>query len=101
VSVITFQVVGKSSTEVVDRICQRGRFRIVSGNCWAPRPTHDVLKLDEDGLVRVSFVHYNTVAEVREFCKELDSVLHSMKVDNYLIRLCRVHMSCKLRDIKV
>ncbi|KAH9997471.1 putative nonribosomal peptide synthase [Xylariaceae sp. FL0662B] len=80
VSVITFQVLGKSSTDVANRICQRGRFRIVSGNCWAPRPTHDVLKLDEEGLIRVSFVHYNTVAEVREFCKELNSVLDSIKV---------------------
>ncbi|KAI1085426.1 putative nonribosomal peptide synthase [Whalleya microplaca] len=82
VSVITFRVIGRSSTEVANRICQRGRFRVVSGNCWAPRPTHDVLKLDEDGLIRVSFVHYNTVAEVREFCKEIDSVLDSMKADN-------------------
>jgi hypothetical protein len=65
------------------------RFRIVSGNCWAPRPTHDVLKLDAEGLVRVSFVHYNTVAEVQEFCGELDSVLDSMKADNQLIHLCK------------
>lgn len=81
VAVITFQVVAKSSTDVANKICQRGRFRIVSGNCWAPRPTHDVLKLDEDGLIRVSFVHYNTVAEVREFCTELDSILDSMEAD--------------------
>lgn len=79
VSVITFQIIGKSSKEVVNRICQRGRLRIVAENCWVPRPTHDVLKLDEDGLIRVSFVHCNTIAEVREFCKELDSVLDSMK----------------------
>lgn len=82
VSVITFQVIGKSSSEVANKICQRGRFRITSGNCWAPRPTHDVLKLDDEGLVRVSFVHYNTVAEVREFCKELDSVLDSVKTND-------------------
>ena len=82
VPVITFQVVGKSCTKVVNRICRKGRFRVVSGNCWAPRPTHDVLKLDEEGLIRVSFVHYNTVAEVREFCREIDSVLESMKADD-------------------
>ena len=79
VSVITFVVVGKSSAEVVKRVCQKGRFRIVAGACWAPRPTHDVLKLDGEGLVRVSFVHYNTVAEVKEFCKELDAVLEAME----------------------
>lgn len=75
VSLITFKVIGKSSTAVADRINRRGRFRISSGNNWAPRPTHDVLRLDEEGPIRVSFVHYNTVAEVREFCREIDLVL--------------------------
>lgn len=82
VSVITFQVLGKSSTAVADKVCQKGRFRIVSGNCWAPRPTHDVLKLDDEGIVRVSFVHYNTVAEVQEFCTLLDGVLDEITAEN-------------------
>ena len=79
VAVVTFAVVGKGSSEVVARICRKGRFRIVSGSCWAPRPTHDVLGLGEEGLVRVSFVHYNTVKEVREFCAELDKVVGEME----------------------
>jgi selenocysteine lyase/cysteine desulfurase len=79
VSVITFKVLHQSSRDVVKRICQKGRFRIVAGNCWAPRPTHDVLGLDDEGLIRVSFVHYNTVDEVREFCEHLDGVLCEMK----------------------
>ena len=77
VSLITFKVIGKSSTAVAEKINQRGRFRISSGNNWAPRPTHDVLRLDEEGPIRVSFVHYNTIAEVREFCNEIDLVLDS------------------------
>ncbi|KAK2592653.1 hypothetical protein QQS21_009652 [Conoideocrella luteorostrata] len=77
VPVITFRIIGESCLDVTNTICQKGRFRVVSGNCWAPRPTHDVLGLDEDGLIRVSFVHYNTVAEVKEFCKELDLILTS------------------------
>lgn len=80
ISVITFRVIGQSCLEVTNKICRGGRFRVVSGNCWAPRPTHDVLGLDEDGLIRVSFVHYNTVAEVREFCKELDVVLSELGI---------------------
>ncbi|TIA37077.1 putative nonribosomal peptide synthase [Aureobasidium pullulans] len=75
VSVITFEVIGRSCNDVTNQICRKGRFRVVSGNCWAPRPTHDVLKLGPDGLIRVSFVHYNTVAEVHEFCQELDSIV--------------------------
>ncbi|THX80356.1 putative nonribosomal peptide synthase [Aureobasidium pullulans] len=75
VSVITFEVIGRSCNDVTNQICRKGRFRVVSGNCWAPRPTHDVLKLGPDGLIRVSFVHYNTIAEVHEFCQELDSIV--------------------------
>lgn len=78
VPVVTFRVIGKTCLEVTNKICQKGRFRVVSGNCWAPRPTHDVLGLDEDGLIRVSFVHYNTVAEVKEFCEELDLVVATL-----------------------
>ncbi|GFF24079.1 leptomycin B resistance protein pmd1 [Aspergillus udagawae] len=79
VPVITFEVIGHSSMVVANKVNQRGRFRVVSGNCWAPRPTHDVLGLGAEGLIRVSFVHYNTVAEVQEFCTELDSVLETLK----------------------
>ncbi|KAF5857862.1 hypothetical protein ETB97_005206 [Aspergillus alliaceus] len=75
VPVITFQVIGESSREIMDRINRQTQFRIVSGHCWAPRPTHDVLNLDDNGLIRVSFVHYNTVEEVREFCEALQRVL--------------------------
>lgn len=45
VSVITFEVIGRSCNDVTNQICRKGRFRVVSGKCWAPRPTHDVLKL--------------------------------------------------------
>jgi selenocysteine lyase/cysteine desulfurase len=75
VSVITFTVIGHSSSDIVKKVCQKGRFRIVAGSCWAPRPTHDVLGLDEEGLIRVSFVHYNTISEVKEFTREFDAIL--------------------------
>ncbi|CAG8028349.1 unnamed protein product [Penicillium olsonii] len=76
---ITFQVLGLSPTAVTDAINQRDRFRVVSGNCWAPRPTHDVLGCGEEGLIRVSFVHYNTVDEVKEFCGQVEAVVRELK----------------------
>ncbi|KAE8371926.1 hypothetical protein BDV26DRAFT_298352 [Aspergillus bertholletiae] len=75
VPVITFQAIGQSSREIMNQINRQTQFRIVSGHCWAPRPTHDVLNLDDNGLIRVSFVHYNTVEEVREFCEALQGIL--------------------------
>lgn len=77
VPVITFQVIGESSRDIMNRINQQTPFRIVSGHCWSPRPTHDVLKLDSDGLIRISLVHYNTVEEVRDFSEALQGVLKS------------------------
>ncbi|KAB8263316.1 hypothetical protein BDV32DRAFT_146645 [Aspergillus pseudonomiae] len=76
VPVITFQVIGRSSREIMNQINRQTQFRIVSGHCWAPRPTHDVLNLDENGLIRVSFVHYNTIEEVRQFCEALQGILN-------------------------
>ena len=76
VAIVTFEVVGRSSGDVAMRVNTRNRFRITSGICLAPRPTWDVLKpKSRDGLVRVSFVHYNTVEEVRAFCSELDEIV--------------------------
>lgn len=75
VSLVTFQVLGKSSRGLMNRIHQRSRFRIDAGHCFAPRPTHNVLKLDAGGLIRVSFVHYNTVQEVKEFCEVLQEAV--------------------------
>ncbi|RBR10285.1 uncharacterized protein FIESC28_09535 [Fusarium coffeatum] len=76
VAVITFQVIGQSSRDVMNKVNREGKFRIVAGHCWAPRPTHDVLKLEDDGLIRISFVHYNTVEEVREFCHVLERIVN-------------------------
>ena len=78
VSLVTFEVIGLSCTAVAENVCRQGRFRIVSGNNWAPRPVNEVLRLGEDSPIRVSFVHYNTVKEVREFCSELDSVVEAL-----------------------
>ncbi|EGX93786.1 NRPS-like enzyme, putative [Cordyceps militaris CM01] len=80
VSIITFEVRGQQSGDVVSRINARNRVRIVAGECLAPRPTRDVLKPESsDGLIRVSIVHYNTVQEAETLCDELDLVLAEMQ----------------------
>lgn len=81
VSLVTFQVIGQSSRGLMNRVHQRSRFRIDAGHCFAPRPTHDVLKVDAGGLIRVSFVHYNTLQEVREFCGVLQEAVVLIQTD--------------------
>lgn len=75
VPVIAFQVIGESSREIINRINRQTKFRIVSGHCWAPRPTHDILNLEREGLIMVSIVHYNTVEELWELCETLQQTL--------------------------
>ncbi|KAE8316437.1 hypothetical protein BDV41DRAFT_573721 [Aspergillus transmontanensis] len=56
-SIVTFEVVGRSSGDVVMRVNTRNRFGITLGICLAPRPRWDVLKpVSGDGLIRLSFV---------------------------------------------
>ncbi|KAJ2972855.1 hypothetical protein NQ176_g6919 [Zarea fungicola] len=82
VSIITFEVRGYQSGDVVSRVNTRNRVRIVAGECLAPRPTRDVLKPESsDGLIRMSIVHYNTVEETKAFCSELDAVVEEMQSD--------------------
>ncbi|KAJ5969759.1 hypothetical protein N7501_006007 [Penicillium viridicatum] len=76
VSVVTFEVLGRESGDIVTKINTKNRFRVVYAECLAPRPTRDVLKpRSSDGLIRVSFVHYNTIGEVTAFCDELDDIV--------------------------
>lgn len=74
VSIVIFEILNRQSSDVVTLVHARQRFRIQSGFCLAPRPTFDVLKPKSDGIIRVSFVHYNTVSEVRELCDELEYI---------------------------
>lgn len=76
VSIVTFEVRGRQSADIAARLHARNRFRVAVGECLAPRPTRDVLRPEStDGLLRISFVHYNTVAEVEAFCYELGEVV--------------------------
>lgn len=79
VSIVIFEVLGRQSKDIVMQVHFRDRFRIMCGDCWAPRPTFDILRPQSDGIIRVSFVHYNTVSEVQALCDELDDVLGASK----------------------
>ncbi|KJZ74013.1 hypothetical protein HIM_06681 [Hirsutella minnesotensis 3608] len=79
VSLISFSVNGLSSEEVGRGIHETSNFRLLTGDCWAPRTVHDVLGMDDDGIIRVSLVHYNTVGEIQAFIQKLDQVVRSLK----------------------
>ena len=81
VSLVTFRVNGRSSQVVSDYVMNNSPFRIVWGNCWAPRLTYDLLGLGSDGLIRVSFVHYNTMEEVQSFVEFLDEAVCNKMVE--------------------
>ncbi|OAA72573.1 Pyridoxal phosphate-dependent transferase, major domain protein [Cordyceps fumosorosea ARSEF 2679] len=83
VSIITFEVRGQQSGNVVSRINSRNRVRLIAGECLAPRPTRDVLRPDSrDGLIRISIVHYNTIEEVKTVCHELDTVVNQIQSED-------------------
>jgi selenocysteine lyase/cysteine desulfurase len=81
VSLVSFTVNGIPSKLVARNIHQSSPCRILAGNAYSLRPVHDVLGLDDDGVVRVSFVHYNSHKDVQIFIDALD-------------RIVRVHFKC-------
>ncbi|KAJ9625905.1 hypothetical protein H2203_004673 [Taxawa tesnikishii (nom. ined.)] len=78
VPVISFTVKGRSSRSVVEAVEAKSNFGFRWGSFYSNRLVEEVLGLDpQDGVVRVSLVHYNTVDEVNGFVKVLDEVLNS------------------------
>ncbi|KAL9032032.1 MAG: hypothetical protein Q9180_006742, partial [Flavoplaca navasiana] len=60
VPVISFSVRGKSSKEIVEAVDGMSDFGIRWGHFYSKRLVDEVLGLGEEGVVRVSMVHYNT-----------------------------------------
>ncbi|KAK0510581.1 hypothetical protein JMJ35_007013 [Cladonia borealis] len=75
VPVISFTVRGRGSRSVVEGIERRSGFGCRWGHFYSKRLVEEILGLGEEGVVRVSLVHYNTEEEVREYVKVLDEVL--------------------------
>lgn len=84
VSVISFRVSGCSSADFVRRIYATSKCTPTSSHFWAHRLVHEVLGVDdaEDGVVRCSFLHYNTVEEVEELVRTLEQILNEMSSSN-------------------
>jgi selenocysteine lyase/cysteine desulfurase len=78
VPVISFTVAGRTSLDVLQAFEKRsgGNIGIRSGHFYSKRLINDVMSLEgEDGVVRVSMVHYNTEEEVKVLIESLDAVL--------------------------
>lgn len=57
---ISFTVKGRSSQNVVEAIEARSNVGIRWGHFFSKRLAEKILGLEDDGVVRVSLVHYNT-----------------------------------------
>jgi selenocysteine lyase/cysteine desulfurase len=78
VPVISFTIGGRTSSSVVEAFEKRtdGNIGLRSGHFYSKRLINDVMRLrGEDGVVRVSMVHYNTEEEVKVLIDNLDAVL--------------------------
>ncbi|KAK2612061.1 hypothetical protein QQS21_001910 [Conoideocrella luteorostrata] len=79
VSLISFSVNGVASDKVAYDIHESSSCRLLTGDCWSPRTVHDVLGLADDGVIRTSLTHYNTVEELNMFTQKLDRVVRALK----------------------
>ncbi|KAK2756669.1 hypothetical protein FQN54_005114 [Arachnomyces sp. PD_36] len=75
----------KRSGDIVQMVEARSQFAIRAGHLYSKRMLDEIVKVVpgleleaegvDDGVVRVSLAHYNTIEEVTEFVKVLDEVL--------------------------
>lgn len=77
VSTIAFTVEGWGTQELVETVEKQSDFGFRWGSFYSKRLSDEILKRPGEGVVRASFVHYNTVEEVEEFVKVLEKVLTS------------------------
>jgi selenocysteine lyase/cysteine desulfurase len=78
VPLVSFTVAGRTSASVVEALEKRtgGDIGIRSGHFYSKRLINDVMKLEgDDGVVRVSMVHYNTEGEVNTLIDNLEAIL--------------------------
>ncbi|KAE8146619.1 pyridoxal phosphate-dependent transferase [Aspergillus avenaceus] len=77
VPVISFTVQGAKSQALVDEVEKRSSYGFRSGHMYSHRLIKDIMGLDdvEDGVVRISMLHYNTEEEMTGLVKVLSEVL--------------------------
>ncbi|KAK4693209.1 hypothetical protein P7C71_g4146, partial [Lecanoromycetidae sp. Uapishka_2] len=76
VPVVSFTVKAKSSKAVVEAIESKSNFGCRWGHFYSKRMVDDLFGLEQqNGVIRVSMVHYNTEEEIRRYVDVLDEVL--------------------------
>ncbi|TRX97911.1 hypothetical protein FHL15_001121 [Xylaria flabelliformis] len=73
VATVSFRVAGWPSRDVVAAIETKADIGFRWGGFYSERLVRDLLGLDEDGVVRVSLVHYNTEDEVKKFIHAMET----------------------------
>jgi cysteine desulfurase/selenocysteine lyase len=79
VSLISFSANGLSSDRVAQEIHETSPCRLISGDCWSPRTVYDILGRGDDGIMRASLVHYNTMDEMRIFTQTLEQAVRNLR----------------------
>ncbi|KAG7292106.1 hypothetical protein NEMBOFW57_002139 [Staphylotrichum longicolle] len=80
VPTVSFRVEGWGARELVEAVEAEGApFGFRWGGFYSVRLVDELLGLGEDGVVRVSMVHYNTVDEVKGLIAALEKVLDGKK----------------------
>jgi selenocysteine lyase/cysteine desulfurase len=77
VPTISFKIKGWGSRELVETTEKISPFGFRWGHFYSKRLCDEILQAGEEGVVRVSMVHYNTEEEITEFVKTLEKVLSS------------------------
>ncbi|ORY59941.1 pyridoxal phosphate-dependent transferase, partial [Pseudomassariella vexata] len=75
VSLVSFTVNGVHSQVIARIIHESSPCRILAGNAYSLRPVHGVLGLGDEGVLRVSLVHYNNLHDVQTSINVLDHVV--------------------------
>ncbi|KAF2456219.1 pyridoxal phosphate-dependent transferase [Lineolata rhizophorae] len=75
VPTISFVVKEKSSRGIVESIDNCSDYGLRWGHFYSKRLCDEILGLGEEGVVRVSMVHYNTEEEINGLIKVLDRVI--------------------------
>ncbi|RMD42569.1 hypothetical protein DV735_g2543, partial [Chaetothyriales sp. CBS 134920] len=97
VPVISFTVTGLRSVDVVNKVEARSNYGIRNGHFYSKRLVGDVLGIKDadDGVVRCSLLHYNTVDEVEGLVQVLDQ--HSYDF-SFISRFRALRIAKKMED---
>lgn len=79
VPTISFTVKGWGSRELVETTEKISPYGFRWGHFYSKRLCDEVLQLGQEGVIRVSMVHYNTVEEAKGFVDVLAQVLDGRK----------------------